>query len=65
MKHSSCILPALKVAIIVLEAFKLCDVCQYLNYIYKVHFFAGCFDELVEIKNGLVKSVEQSDKCSR
>lgn len=52
-------------AVTVLEAFKLCDICQYLNYIYKVHFFAGCFDELVEIKNGLVKSVEQSDKCSR
>lgn len=46
---------------------KLCDVCQCLNYVYKVHFFAvlsSCIDELVEIKNGL-KSVEESDTCRR
>lgn len=55
-------------AITVFEIIKRLDnVCQYLNYIYKVHFFAvlsSCIDKLVEIKNGL-KSVEESDTCSR
>lgn len=53
--------------ITVLEVVESCDVCQCLNYVYKVHFLAvlsSCIDEQVEIKNGL-KSVEESDTCSR
>lgn len=65
--QKSCVLPALKVAIIVLEVVKSSVMLARIWIIFTKYTFAvlsSYIAELVEIKNGL-KSVEESDTCGR